>query len=159
INQGNSGGALINTRAELVGINSQILSPNGGNIGIGFAIPANMAKVVMDQLVRSGKVRRGLLGVTIQPLTSELAAGLKLSDTRGVLIAGVNSGGPADHAGLKAGDVILAANGKPVNDPNGLRNRIAAAAPGSQVTLHIYRDGSERDVAATVAEAPAQQPQ
>ena len=152
INQGNSGGALINTKAELIGINSQILSPTGGNIGIGFAIPANMAKVVMDQLVKSGKVRRGMLGVTVQQLTSDLATSLKMKEARGVLISGVTPGGSAEHAGLKAGDVILAVDGKPVNDPNELRNRVASTPPGTQVTLRIDRDGAESDVKATVGE-------
>src|SRR6516225_9275257 len=126
INQGNSGGALVNTRAELIGINSQILSPNGGgNIGIGFAIPSNMARNVMNQLIGRGKVDRGMLGVGIQPLTSELAQGLGLKEVRGVLVNSVTPGGPADKAGIKTGDVILQFNGKDVNDPNVLRNEVA----------------------------------
>jgi len=156
INQGNSGGALINTRAELIGINSQILSPTGGNIGIGFAVPSNMAKAVMLQLVKGGKVRRGLLGVSIQPMTPEAATNLKMKDVRGVLIAGVTAGGPAAHAGIQTGDVIVALNGQPVNNANELRNRVASAAPGSQVTVRVVHDGAERDVNVTVAELPSQ---
>src|SRR5437588_2475001 len=123
INQGNSGGALVNTVGELIGINSQILpGMGGGNIGIGFAIPSNMARTVMDQLVKDGKVRRGQLGITVSRVTSDLAAGLGLKDVRGVLINSVTAGGPADKAGLKMGDVILKLNGKDVNDGNELRN-------------------------------------
>jgi serine protease Do len=149
INQGNSGGALVNTRGELIGINSQILStPNGGggNIGIGFAIPSNMAKTVMTQLIGKGKVNRGMLGVTIQPVTSDLAQGLGLKEARGVVISGVSPDGPSDKAGLKPGDVILQVNGKAVNDPNTLRNTVAAMAPGSDVTVTIAREGAEQQV-------------
>jgi Do/DeqQ family serine protease len=151
INQGNSGGALVNTRGELIGINSQILSPNGGgNIGIGFAIPSNMAKSVMNQLIGKGKVQRGMLGVSIQPVTSDLAQGLGLKEVRGVLINSVTPGGPADQAGLKTGDVILQVNGKEVNDSNVLRNQIAATAPGTALTLTIQRDGQQKQVQATL---------
>jgi Do/DeqQ family serine protease len=148
INQGNSGGALVNTRGELIGINSQILSTpgGGGNIGIGFAIPSNMAKSVMGQLIGKGKVNRGALGVTIQPVTSDLAQGLGLKEARGVAISGVNPGGAADQAGLKPGDVILEINGKTVNDMNTLRNTIAGMAPGTDVTLTIARGGVNQQV-------------
>jgi serine protease Do len=144
INRGNSGGALVNTAGELVGINSQILSPTGVNIGIGFAIPVNMARYVTDQLISTGKVRRGKLGVTIQPITSELAASLGLSEVRGVIVSGVESGGPADSAGIKQGDVITAIDGKPVEDSNSLRNQVASTQPGTEVTLTVRRDGSEQ---------------
>src|SRR5205823_10054122 len=133
INQGNSGGALVNTRGELVGINSQILSPNGGNIGIGFAIPSNMAKTVMNQLIGNGKVRRGMLGVGIQPVTSDLAASLGLKDVRGILVNSVVPGGPAEKTGIKPGDVITAVNGQPVNDTNVLRNQVASTALGTDL--------------------------
>jgi len=147
INQGNSGGALVNTRGELIGINSQILSPNGGgNIGIGFAIPSNMAKSVMTQLIGKGKVARGAMGVTIQPVTSDLAQGLGLKEARGVAISSVNPGGAADKAGLKAGDVILQVNGKNTNDMNTLRNTVAGMPPGTDVTLTIARNGAEEQV-------------
>ena len=152
INQGNSGGALVNTRGELIGINSQILSPTGGNIGIGFAIPSNMAQTVMNQLIGKGKVQRGMLGVTIQPVTSTLAASLGLKDLRGVLVGGVNPGGPADHAGLKMGDVILKLNGKDMNDANEMRNAVAAMAPGTQVTVTVLRDGKQQNIAVRLGE-------
>jgi len=152
INQGNSGGALVNTRCELIGINSQILSPNGGNIGIGFAIPSNMAKSVMGQLIGKGSVQRGMLGVGIQQVTSDLAASLGLKEVRGIVVNSVTPGGPADKAGLKPGDVILKLNGQDVNDSNMLRNRIAAAAPGTEVTLTILRDGKEQDLRVRLGE-------
>jgi Do/DeqQ family serine protease len=147
INQGNSGGALVNTRGELIGINSQILSPNGGgNIGIGFAIPSNMAKSVMSQLIGKGKVNRGMLGVTIQPMTTDLAQGLGLKEARGIAVSSVNAGGPAEKAGIKAGDVILQVNGRTVNDPNELRNTVAGIAPGTEVTVKIARGAQEQDI-------------
>jgi Do/DeqQ family serine protease len=157
INQGNSGGALVNTRGELIGINSQILSPSGGgNIGIGFAIPSNMARNVMNQLIGHGRVERGMLGVGIQPLTSELAQSMGLKEVRGVLVNSVVPGGPSDKAGIKSGDVILQFNGKDVNDPNVLRNEVAGAAPGSDVTLTILRNGSQQQVHIREGELTAQ---
>jgi serine protease Do len=150
INQGNSGGALVNTRAELIGINSQIITPNGGNVGIGFAIPSNMARTVMDQLIQKGKVQRGMLGVGIQPVTSDIASSMGLKEVRGVLINSVTPGGPADKAGLKTGDVILRLNGKDENDPNVLRNEIAGTAPGTAVTLTIMRNGQEQQLHVTL---------
>src|SRR5215213_3953642 len=155
INQGNSGGALINTNGELIGINSQIISPSGGNIGIGFAVPANMAKSVIAQLTKSGTVRRGMLGVTVQPVTSDLASSLGLSDVRGALFSSVQHGGPADRAGVQRGDVILALNGSPVADSNALRNQIANTEPGSEVTLTILHDKREQQIHAKLAALPA----
>src|SRR5215208_4817663 len=155
INQGNSGGALVDTAGELIGINSQILSPSGGNIGIGFAVPANMAKSVMYQLRKSGTVRRGMLGVTVQSVTSDLASSLGLSDVRGALISSVQQGGPANRAGVQRGDVILALNGSPVADSNALRNQIANTEPGSEVTLTILRDKREQQIRVKLAELPA----
>ena len=146
INRGNSGGALVNTRGELIGINSEILSSNGGFIGIGFAIPSNMAKNVMQQLLEKGKVQRGMLGVTIQPVTSDIAASLGLHSARGVLVNSVNPGGPAEQAGVKQGDVILRLNGKDVNETNGLRNEVAGMSPGTDVTLTIWRNGTQQQV-------------
>ncbi|MGE0129247.1 MAG: DegQ family serine endoprotease [Blastocatellales bacterium] len=155
INQGNSGGALIDTQGELIGINSQIVSPSGGNIGIGFAIPSNMARSVMDQLLKGGKVHRGLLGVTVQAMNSDLAATLGLSEVRGALVSQVNSGSAAEKAGIKRGDVITAINGAPVNDSNSLRNQVARTQPGSEVTLTILRDGREQQLKATLTELKA----
>lgn len=156
INQGNSGGALVNTAGELIGINSQIMSPSGGNIGIGFAVPSNMAKNVMDQLVLHGRVHRGLLGVTVQGVTSDLAAGLGLSKSEGALVSGVTPGGAAEKAGIKRGDVILSYQGRPVVDTNSFRNEIAATKPGTTVTLDVMRDGKTSAVKATLSEsAPA----
>jgi S1-C subfamily serine protease len=150
INQGNSGGALINVKGELVGINSQILTPTGGNIGLGFAIPSNMAREVMDQLKTDGRVERGKLGVSVQSVTSDLAASLKLANTSGALVSGVEPGGAASRAGLKPGDVITAINGDKVADSNALRNRIAGTKPGSTVDLEIVRNGKTEAVRATL---------
>jgi len=155
INQGNSGGALVNTQGELIGINSQILSPSGGNIGIGFAIPSNMARNVMDQLTKNGKVSRGKLGVGIQEITPELAKSFNLKDVRGVLVSSVDSGSPAEKAGIKEGDVITAVNGTRVDDPNALRNHIAGTPPGSDVSLTVQRDGKEQQMHARLVELPA----
>jgi len=152
INQGNSGGALVNTRGELIGINSQILSNNGGNIGIGFAIPSNMARNVLDQLVSKGKVARGMLGVGIQQVTSDLAQSMGLKGVRGVLVNSVTSGGPADKAGVKTGDVILQLNGKDIGDSNSFRNEIAGTPPGTEVTLAIQRGSTEQRVRARLGE-------
>jgi Do/DeqQ family serine protease len=152
INQGNSGGALVSTNGELIGINSQIVSPSGGNIGIGFAIPSNMAKNVMDQLRTGGKVHRGRLGVGIQSITPDLATSMNLPGTKGVLVSSVEPNSPAEKAGIKQGDVIQAVNGQPVDDTNTLRNKVAAAGPGSEVGLRVYRDGKEQDFRAKLAE-------
>jgi serine protease Do len=155
INQGNSGGALVDTRGELVGINSQILSPSGGNIGIGFAIPANMAKNVMNQLIDHGQVHRGMLGVTIQPVTADIAQSLGLQHVRGALVNAVQSGSPAEKAGVRQGDVITAVNGETVKGYNDLRNEVSQLLPGSNVKLTIVRDGKEQTVTATLSELKA----
>jgi serine protease Do len=151
INQGNSGGALINLNGQLVGINSQILTPTGGNIGLGFAIPSNMAREVMTQLKTDGRVQRGKLGVTVQSVTSDLASSLKLPGTSGALVSAVEPGGAASRAGLKQGDVITAIDGEKVSDSNALRNRIAGTKPGSTVDLEIVRNGKTENVRATLA--------
>ncbi len=152
INQGNSGGALVNTNGELVGINSQILSPSGGNIGIGFAIPSNMAQNVMEQLIDTGKVQRGQLGVGIQQVTPEIAASLEMSKTRGVIVNSVEPNSAAAQAGLKPGDVIVAYNGEPVANGNTLRNHVASTKPGTEVQLTIIRDKREQQVRAKLGE-------
>jgi len=153
INHGNSGGALVNTRGELVGINSQILSSNDGNIGIGFAIPANMAKNVMEQLRTKGKVTRSQLGVTVQTVTSDLADSLGLKQTHGAVVSSVAPGSAAERAGVKRGDVIESFNGQAVHDTNTLRNRVAEAGPGSTAELVIVRDGSEKKLSVKLDEA------
>ena len=153
INHGNSGGALINTLGELIGINSQIVpGQEGGNIGIGFAIPSNMAKSVMDQLVKNGKVRRGQLGVSVTRVTSDLAASLGMSEARGVIVNSVRAGSAAEKAGLRQGDVITALNDAPVSDTNAFRNRVASNGPGSTVTLSVLRDNREQKISATLDE-------
>jgi len=154
INRGNSGGALVNTNGELIGINSQILSPSGGNIGIGFAIPSNMAKAVMDQLMKTGKVRRGMLGVTIQSVDADLAASMSLPSARGAIVTSVSARGPAEKAGIKRGDVITAVNDHPVNDPNSLRNTVASMAPGSTATVTLLRNGRDQNVSVALGELP-----
>jgi Do/DeqQ family serine protease len=153
ISQGNSGGALVNTKGELVGINSQILSNSGGNIGIGFAIPSNMAKSVMDQLRTTGRVTRAQLGVTVQRVTSDLAASLGLKQVSGAIVSSVTPGSAADRGGLKRGDVIQSFNGQPVLDTNTLRNRVAAAGPGSMADVVIIRDGGEKRLSVKLDEA------
>ena len=157
INHGNSGGALVSTKGELVGINSQIVSPSDGNIGIGFAIPSNMARHVMDDLRKDGHVRRAQLGIGVQAVTSDMAASLGLKQVGGLIVGSVTPGSAAEHAGLKRGDVIQSFNGQPVNDANSLRNRVADTAPGSKVTLVVVRDGSERSFAVTLDDAAAGQ--
>lgn len=154
INRGNSGGALVNLSGELIGINSQILSggSSGGNIGIGFSIPSNMAKSVMEQLVQNGKVRRGMLGINIQNINEDLAQGLNLKDTKGVLVSNVRSGSAADKAGIKRGDVITAINGETVEDANVLRNKVAGTLPGTEIKIKITRDGNEQEVNAVLDE-------
>ena len=154
INRGNSGGALVNTSGELIGINSQILSPSGGNIGIGFAIPSNMAKAVMDQLLANGKVRRGMLGVTIQSVTADLAASMNLPAARGAIVTNVTPGGPADKAGIKRGDVITAINNQPVIDNNSLRNTVASLGPGANATVTLQRNGRDQNLSVALAELP-----
>lgn len=159
INQGNSGGALVSTNSELIGINSQILSPSGGSIGIGFAIPSNMARTITDTLVKTGKVRRGQLGITVVRLNSDAAKELGIKETKGVGVAQVQPGSPAERAGLKKGDVIVGFNGVEISDPNVFRNLVASTAPGSVVTLNVVRDGRQMQLQATLGELTTQPPQ
>ena len=153
INHGNSGGALVNTKGELVGINSQIASVSDGNIGIGFAIPANMAKRVMTDLKDGGRVHRARMGVSIQPVTPEMAESLGLKSASGAIVSSVEDGSAADHAGIKRNDIIKSFNGQPVQDINSLRNRVADMAPGSNATVVVERDGKERSLSVRLDEA------
>jgi Do/DeqQ family serine protease len=152
INHGNSGGALVNTKGQLIGINSQIVSNSDGNIGIGFAIPANMARRVMTDLRTTGKVTRAQLGVTVQPVSNDMAESLGLKQAGGVIISAVAPGSAAEHAGLKRGDIISSLNGQAVHDTNTLRNRIAEAGPGTTAELVILRDGAEKKVSVRLEE-------
>jgi serine protease Do/serine protease DegQ len=152
INPGNSGGALVNLRGELVGINSAILSRSGGNIGIGFAIPVNMVKGVMDQLIKYGQVKRGVLGVNIYNVTPDIAKEFGLTESSGALVAGVAAGSAADRAGVKTGDIITSINGVVMKDAGELRNTIGMLRVGDKVEIGLLRDGKPRKVTALIAE-------
>ena len=152
INRGNSGGALVSTNSELIGINSQILSPSGGSIGLGFAVPSNMARTVVEQLINNGRVRRGQLGVTVLRIPSEEATRLGVTQGPGVVVYQVQPGSGADRAGLQRGDVITALNGTAISEPNTFRNQIASTQPGGEVTLTIKRNGQEQQVRARLGE-------
>ena len=155
INRGNSGGALVNLAGELIGINSQILSggAGGGNIGIAFSIPSNMAKSVMEQLIKDGKVRRGQLGINIQNVTDELAKSLDLEARSGVIVSNVRTGSAAEKAGIKRNDLIVAINGEKIEDSNVLRNKVASSLPGSEIKITVQRDGKQIELTATLDEA------
>jgi serine protease Do len=152
INPGNSGGALVNARGELVGINTAIFSTSGGYMGIGFAIPSDMAKSVMDSIIKHGKVIRGHMGVTVQNITPDLAKSLGITTTTGALISGVEADSPADKAGFKRGDVVISLAGNPVTDATSLRNLAAATAPGTTVDVKIIRNGKEKTLSITLGE-------
>lgn len=145
INPGNSGGALVNLRGELVGINTAIIGPSGGNVGIGFAIPANMARQMMAQLVEHGEVRRGRLGIAVQNLTAELADALDVKTRRGAVISRVYPDSPAQAAGLEPGDVVLAFDGRKVHEAKTLINLIGLKPIGTRVRLTIARGGKTRE--------------
>jgi serine protease DegQ len=151
INPGNSGGALVNLRGELVGINTMIFSPSGGNVGIGFAIPTDLTSEVMKQLIATGKVQRGSLGVQTQAITPRIAQLLKLKSTDGVVVTGVSDGSAAEQAGLQPGDVLTALNGKPLHSEQELRNAEGLLPLGSQLQLSVLRDGQQRQVNASLA--------
>ena len=153
INPGNSGGALVNLRGELVGINTAILAPGGGNVGIGFAIPINMAKQIMQQLVDYGAVSRGRLGITAQDLTPELAAALDIDTTQATVIAHVEPGSPAERADLTVGDIIVTINNKPVSSSADVRTQVGLLRAGSTVDLGVLRNGRQRTVKVLI-EAP-----
>ncbi len=155
INPGNSGGALVNLKGELVGINSAILSRSGGNIGIGFAIPVNMARSVMDQLIKYGSVKRGLLGVNIYSLTPDMAKSLGLTNVQGVLVSQVSEGSAAEKAGIKTGDVITNINGMTIRSHSELRNAIGLARVGDKLDVMLLRDRKPMNVTAIITEPPA----
>ncbi len=161
INPGNSGGALVNVRGQVVGINTAILSPTqgpggqGGWAGVGFAIPSNSARHVMESLIKTGKVSRGYLGVAIRDLNPALARQFKVPDVSGVLINQVEPGSPAEKAGLRQGDVVRSLNGQSVDGPDRFRALVAAASPGAEITLGILRDGKSETVKVTLGEQPA----
>jgi serine protease Do/serine protease DegQ len=154
INPGNSGGALVNLRGELVGINSAILSRSGGNIGIGFAIPVNMARSIMDQLLKYGSVKRGLLGVNIYSLTPDMAKSLNIANIQGVLVSQVTEGSAADKAGVKAGDVITSINGQSIKSNSELRNAIGLSRVGDKLDVALIRDRKPLHVTAVITELP-----
>lgn len=154
INRGNSGGPSFNSEGQVIGINTAIYSPSGGSVGIGFAIPSNLAKPVVEQLKANGKIERGWLGVQIQPLTKELGEGVGLPDDKGALVAQVTEDSPAAKAGLKAGDVILAVGDKPVVTMKDLPKLIANEKPGQTPTLSVWRDGKSVPVAVTIGKTP-----
>jgi len=157
INPGNSGGALIDTAGNLVGINTAIYSRSGGSMGIGFAIPASSARNVMEQIIQTGSVVRGWIGVEAQEITPEIAESFRLSSTNGVLIAGVLRGGPAERAGLKPGDILVAIEGSPVKDPNSMLNLVAALVPGKPVAIQLRRESKNLEIQVTVGKRPTQQ--
>jgi serine protease Do len=156
INPGNSGGALVDTEGRLVGINSEILTHSGGNQGIGFAVPSDLCRWVMDSLIKYGHVNRGFLGVEIQNLTPGLAQAFKDNNAQGALIAAVTPDGPAAAAGLQAGDVIVEFNGQPVQDASQLKLRVAEAGPGNAVPVVVMRNGEKKTVSVTLREEPNQ---
>jgi serine protease Do len=150
INPGNSGGPLVNLDGQVVGMNTAIFSRSGGYMGVGFAIPSNLLQGVANQLITSGKVTRGFLGILIQPLTPDLAESFGLDQTQGILIAQVNADSPAAQVGLRQGDLILELQGEPVSEVGAFRNRVSLTPPGTPVSLTILRDGRRQDVTVTV---------
>ncbi len=157
INQGNSGGALLDSRGNLVGINTAILSQNGGSIGIGLAIPASMAKAVMEQIIKSGTVTRGWIGVGLQAITPEIAESFKLGSIRGVIINEIVRGGPADKAGVTLGDILVSIDGKPIAEPQDVLNVVTGIAPGSASKLMLKRKGQDVELAVTIGRRPKPQ--
>jgi serine protease Do len=157
INPGNSGGALINDRGELIGINTAIISHGSeGSQGIGFAIPVNLARTVMDEILKTGKVTRGYLGIVPQDVTPAIAKAFGVKEFTGALVGGVSPDSPAQKAGLNNGDIILELNGKPVADANELRMSVSMMAPGTAVNLKVLRNGADRNLTATLGELPTE---
>jgi Do/DeqQ family serine protease len=154
INPGNSGGPLVDLKGRLVGINTAILAPGGGNIGIGFAVPINMARNAMEQIIRTGSVKRGRIGVTIQDLTPELAASLGARHSEGAVISGIEASSSAERAGLRPGDIVVAVDGVPVRGATQLRNRLGFTPINNQIALTVERAGAERNVQLRIDQAP-----
>ena len=154
INPGNSGGALVDTSGNLIGINTAIVSRTSGSLGIGFAITTAVAKQIMEQIIQTGGVTRGWIGVEVQDLTPELAESFKRPNTSGALIAGVLKGGPADRAGVKPGDILIAVDSKPVVDSSTMLNLIAALSPGQTATILVMRNQAEKTVKINVGKRP-----
>ncbi|HUK04038.1 MAG TPA: trypsin-like peptidase domain-containing protein [Burkholderiales bacterium] len=159
INPGNSGGALIDGSGNLVGVNTAIFSRSGGSMGIGFATPVSTAKSVLEQIIRSGAVTRGWIGVELAPLTPALAESFKLGSLEGAIIKGVLTDGPADRAGVKPGDVLLSIDGKPAADPQAVLNMVTVIAPGSSAKVRLKRKGEELELPLTVGRRPKPQAQ
>jgi serine protease DegQ len=159
INPGNSGGALVDANGNLIGINSAIYSPNGGSLGIGFAIPASTARKVMEQIIQTGSVTRGWIGVGIQELTPQLVESFKLGTTEGVLISEIMRGGPAEKAGVKRGDILIGVGDKPVVDSSSMLEAVAALPPGTEVTLKLVRNQSEIALPIKIGKRPRIEPQ
>jgi serine protease DegQ len=159
INPGNSGGALVDVSGNLLGVNTAIYSRSGTSAGIGFAIPASIAKQVLDSIVATGQVVRGYIGVETQDVTPELAEAFALPRRDGAIIAGVVRGGPADKAGIKTGDILIAVNGKPITDSTTMLNLIAPLTPGGQAQLTVVRDKREQQLTVTVGQRPKPRPQ
>jgi serine protease Do len=156
INPGNSGGPLLNLEGRVIGVNTAIVSPSGGNVGIGFAVPSALAEPIVAQLREGGRVARGWLGVNIQVVSEDIAAGLDLAEASGALVAQVVQGGPAAMAGLRAGDVIHRLDGNTVADPRALARMVADVRAGASVTLDIWRNGASQRLAVTIAERASQ---
>lgn len=159
INPGNSGGALVDASGNLIGINTAIVSRTGGSLGIGFAITASVAKQIMEQIIQTGGVTRGWIGVEVQDLTPELAESFKRPNTKGALIAGVLKGGPADRAGVKPGDIIVEVEGSPVTDSSDMLNLIAALLPGEAATIKVERNQADKSIDIKVGKRPKPLPQ
>jgi S1-C subfamily serine protease len=154
INPGNSGGALANLDGDVIGINTAISSPSGGNVGIGFAIPINMAKKIMDELIKHGSISRGYLAIIPQDLTSDLAKALNIKKTEGVVVGDVNKDGPADKAGIKTGDIILKYNNTEIKNSVQLRNLVAETEPGTVVPITILRNNDQMKIDVKVGKRP-----
>jgi len=159
INPGNSGGALVNIKGELMGINSAIRTPTGGSVGIGFAVPVDIVKSVTDQLIKTGKVVRGYMGIRPQPVTDAIRRAMGLEDSKGVLVADVVDGQPADKAGIKSGDVIVSVNGVKTDGVEQFRKQVAGFAPGSSIAVGIVRDGEQRTKRLTLTTFPTNEQQ